>query len=164
MRRILHTLLRTLVDALFQTVLTAWVGMLWTVGYLVAPVLFYTLDDRVLAGEIAGHMFTVSGWAGLLLGGYLLLALFLQCGVKILRTLAFWLTALLLILTAVSLFGIQPFMQHLKDIAQPLDVMHSPLRDRFISWHGISSTFYLLQSLLALGLLLRIKLDRAFER
>jgi hypothetical protein len=162
MHRILHTLLGTLVDALFQVALTAWVGMLWSIGYLVVPVLFYTLDDRVLAGEIAGHLFTVSGWTGLILGGYLLLNLFLQRGARSLRTLAFWLTALLLILTAVSLFGIQPFMQHLKDAAQPLDVMQSTLRDRFISWHGISSTLYLLQSLLALGLLLRIKLDRAF--
>ncbi|MDR3056389.1 MAG: DUF4149 domain-containing protein [Zoogloeaceae bacterium] len=158
MRRILHIL----VDALFQFVLTAWVGMIWTVGYLVAPTLFYTLDDRVLAGKIAGHMFTVSGWAGLTLGGYLLIILFLQRGVKSLRSLAFWLTALLLILTAVSLFGIQPFMQHLKDAAGSLDVMQSALRDRFIRWHGISSTLYLLQSLLALGLLLRIKLDRSF--
>jgi hypothetical protein len=159
MRRILHNL----VEALFQIVLTAWVGMLWTVGYLVAPVLFHTLDDRVLAGEIAGRMFAVSGWVGLILGSYLLLMLLLQHGLKRLRTLAFWLTALLLILTAVSLFGIQPFMQHLKDAAQPLDVMQSTLRERFISWHGVSSSLYLLQSLLALGLLLRIKLDRSFE-
>ncbi|MDR1887823.1 MAG: DUF4149 domain-containing protein [Zoogloeaceae bacterium] len=155
-------MLRNLVDALFQVLLTAWVGMLWTIGYLVAPVLFYTLDDRVLAGEIAGHMFAVSGWAGLMMGSGLLLILFPQRGIASLRTLAFWLTALLLILTAVSLFGIQPFMQYLKDAAQPLDVMQSPLRERFISWHGVSSSLYLLQSLLALGLLLRIKLDRAF--
>ncbi|GHT93371.1 hypothetical protein AGMMS49545_12550 [Betaproteobacteria bacterium] len=160
MRRFLHLL----ADALFQFVLTAWVGMIWTIGYLVAPTLFYTLDDRVLAGEIAGHLFTVSGWTGLMLGGYLLIILLLQRGIKSLRALAFWLTALLLILTAVSLFGIQPFMQHLKDAAAPLDVMQSALRDRFISWHGISSALYLLQSLLALGLLLRIKLDRSFER
>jgi hypothetical protein len=38
----------------------------------------------------------------------------------------------------------------------PLDVMLSPLRDRFVLWHGISSSLYLLQSLLGLGLLLRV--------
>ncbi|HEX8601023.1 MAG TPA: DUF4149 domain-containing protein, partial [Pseudoduganella sp.] len=34
-----------------------WAGSLWTVGYLVAPTLFATLSDRVLAGTIAGAMF-----------------------------------------------------------------------------------------------------------
>jgi hypothetical protein len=153
-------ILRNLTDALFHMALAAWVGMLWTIGYLVVPALFHVLDDRVLAGKIAGHMFTISGWAGLALGACLLLILSLRHGFSCLRALAFWLTTLMLILTAVSLFGIQPFMQHLKDAAAPQDVMQSALRERFVFWHGISSTLYLLQSLLALGLLLRAKLGR----
>jgi hypothetical protein len=42
----------------------------------------------------------------------------------------------------------------LKEIAHPADIMESAMRDRFVTWHGISNTLYLLQSLLALGLLL----------
>ncbi|MDR3158006.1 MAG: DUF4149 domain-containing protein [Zoogloeaceae bacterium] len=145
-----------LADALFHVALTAWAGMLWSIGYLVVPVLFCT-QERMLAGEIAGRLFAASGWAGLALGGYLLLALLARQGViGSLRTLAFWLAALMLILTAVSLFGIQPFMQHLKESALPLDVMRSPLRERFVAWHGVASSLYLLQSLLALALTLRV--------
>jgi hypothetical protein len=149
-----------LADLLFHIALTAWAGMLWSIGYLVVPVLFYT-QERVLAGEIAGHLFAASGWVGLALGGYLLLVLLARQGVLgSLRTLAFWLTALLLILTAVGLFGIQPFMQHLKESALPLDVMQSPLRERFVAWHGIASSLYLLQSLLVLALTLRVNFGK----
>ncbi|MDR1349356.1 MAG: DUF4149 domain-containing protein [Zoogloeaceae bacterium] len=153
----------SLANALFHLVLTAWAGMLWSIGYLVVPVLFYT-QERMRAGEIAGHLFTVSGWTGLALGGYLLAALLSRQGLAgSLRTLAFWLTALMLILTAVSLFGIQPFMQHLKESALPLDVTRSALRERFAAWHGVASSLYLLQSLLALALTLRVNFGKPVQ-
>jgi hypothetical protein len=38
--------------------------------------------------------------------------------------------------------------------------MQSLLKDRFVAWHGISSLLYLLQSLLALGLLLRVSFGK----
>jgi hypothetical protein len=152
-----------LANVLFHLLLTAWAGMLWSIGYLVVPVLFHT-QESALAGEIAGRLFVASGWTGLALGGYLLLALLARQGLKAcLRTLAFWLTALILILTAVSLFGIQPFMQHLKESALPLEVMRSPLRDRFVAWHGVASALYLLQSLLALALTLRVNFGKPVQ-
>ncbi|MCL2022703.1 MAG: DUF4149 domain-containing protein [Betaproteobacteria bacterium] len=147
--------MRRLANLLFQVVLTAWAGCLWTIGYLVAPILFYTLDNRALAGQIAGSLFAVSGWASLAAGSYL--ALFLCIRQKrAWKTLALWLIVLMLILAAVSLFGIQPMMAQMKLDALPLDIMNSPLRDRFVAWHGISSSLYLLESCLALGLVLRM--------
>jgi hypothetical protein len=151
---------RALANTLFQIALTAWVGGLWAVGYLVVPTLFYTLDDRALAGQIAGHIFTVSAWAGLALGGYLLLFFVIRQKLASLKTLSLWLTVLVLILTAISLFGIQPLMAQMKIDALPLDVMDSVLKDRFAAWHGIASSLYLLQSLLALGLLLRVSFGK----
>lgn len=148
--------MRRLADACFQIALTAWVGGLWTIGYLVVPTLFYTLDSRQQAGAIAGRMFEVSGWVGLALAAFLLAFMLLRHGLAALRSLAFWLAALMGILTAVSLFGIQPLMAQMKLDVLPMDVMNSQLRDRFATWHGISSGLYLLQSLLALGLLLRV--------
>jgi len=147
---------RRIADALFQVALTLWVGGLWTIGYVVAPTLFHILESRQQAGAIAGHMFEVSGWLGMGLGTFLLLFLLLRQGFGAMRTLAFWLAALMLILTAVSLFGIQPLMAQMKLDALPRDVMDSLLRDRFSTWHGISSSLYLLQSLLGLALLLRV--------
>ncbi|MDR3351812.1 MAG: DUF4149 domain-containing protein [Zoogloeaceae bacterium] len=153
-------LTRPLANASFQITLTAWVGSLWSIGYLVVPTLFYTLPDRMLAGEIAGHIFHVSGWAGLFLGGYLLCFLVIRQGRASVKTLSLWLTVLILLLTAVSLFGIQPLMADMKVSVQPLDIMASPLRERFAAWHGIASSLYLLQSFLALGLLLRASFGR----
>ncbi|NOX26610.1 MAG: DUF4149 domain-containing protein, partial [Gammaproteobacteria bacterium] len=40
-----------------RILLTLWVGGTWTVGYIVAPVLFKFLEaDRQLAGALAGEM------------------------------------------------------------------------------------------------------------
>ena len=33
-------------------------GGLWAIGYLAAPVLFASLGDKMLAGMLAGKMFT----------------------------------------------------------------------------------------------------------
>ena len=42
--------------------------------------------------------------------------------------------------------------RQLKADALPREVMESVLRDRFVTWHGISSILYLMQSLLGLWL------------
>ena len=42
-----------------RVLLTLWVGGLWAIGYMVAPALFATLEDRALAGNLAGLMFEI---------------------------------------------------------------------------------------------------------
>ena len=147
--------MRRLANLLFQVTLTAWAGGLWAIGYLVVPTLFYTLENRVLAGQIAGSLFSASGRMSLVAGAFIALFLLIRQK-RAWKTLALWLVVLMLILTAVMLFGIQPMMAQMKLDALPLDVMESPLRDRFVAWHGISSSLYLLESCLALGLVLRV--------
>ena len=71
----------------------------------------------------------------------------------------FWLLVLMLLLTAVSLFGVQPLLAQLKADALPREVMESVLRNRFAAWHGVSSILYLVQTLL--GLLLVTSSGRA---
>jgi hypothetical protein len=56
----------------------------------------------------------------------------------------------MLLLTLAQQFGISPVMQGLKDQALPKDVMSSLFRDRFQTWHGVSSIVYLMQTLLGL--------------
>jgi hypothetical protein len=43
----------------------------------------------------------------------------------------------------------------LKADALPRQVMESALRDRFATWHGVSSILYLLQSLLGVALVVQ---------
>jgi hypothetical protein len=62
----------------FQSVLLAlWVGGIWTIGYLVAPVLFTTLPDRSVAALVAGRLFSDSAIIGLYLGSLLMLLVLL---------------------------------------------------------------------------------------
>jgi uncharacterized membrane protein len=143
--------MRRLADALHDVALTLWVGGLWVIGYLVAPTLFATLsNDRQTAGLLAGRLFESMGWVGLACAVYLLLFVFLRVGTTALRRWNFWLLVLMLLLTAVSLFGVQPLLAQLKADALPREVMESVLRNRFAAWHGVSSILYLVQTLLGL--------------
>ena len=62
-----------LLPAAERILLTLWVGALWVAGFIVAPLLFSELDERALAGSLAGSLFTVTSYLGLLCGGVLLL-------------------------------------------------------------------------------------------
>ncbi|MGH8187222.1 MAG: DUF4149 domain-containing protein, partial [Steroidobacteraceae bacterium] len=42
-----------------------WAGSLLTICGIVAPTLFATLDDRRLAGEVAGRFFEIATWLGI---------------------------------------------------------------------------------------------------
>ena len=129
-----------------------WVGGLWTTGYLVAPILFHVLDDRALAGTLAGHLFRAIGWTGMVCGAYLLLFESLTYGAGMLKRGAFWFALAMLVVTLVLQFWLQPFVASLRSVGAPVDVLAAPGR-HFALWHGVSSAMYLLQSLLGLGLL-----------
>lgn len=144
--------MRGFTEALYFVALTAWIGGMWAVGYVAAPTLFATLGDRQLAGLVAGKLFSLMGWIGLGCGAYLLGFLLVRQGGGAFKRAAFWLTLVIVALTAASQFGIQPLMAQLKAEAWPREVMESVLRDRFATWHGISSILYLVQSILGLWL------------
>jgi hypothetical protein len=140
---------------LVKLLTTAWVGGLWAVGYLAVPVLFYSQPDRQLAGMLAGHMFTLVSYLGMVCGIYLLAYRTVVFGRAVLRRPLFWIVAIMLLLTLAIQCGIQPMMDDLKLQALPLDVMHSAFADRFKMLHGISSIIYLIESLLGIALAIK---------
>lgn len=142
--------MRKVSEALYLAAITLWVGGLWAIGYLVAPVLFSNLGDRQQAGMLAGKLFALIGWVGLASAAYLLLFLISRFGAQVFKRALFWLIVLMVLMAVASQFGIQPLMAQLKADALPREVMESVLRDRFATWHGISSILYLIQSLLGL--------------
>ena len=144
-------------QSLQQIAVTLWVGGLWITGYMVAPVLFSSLSDRMLAGQLAGKMFAVIAYIGMVCGFYLLIHRVYVSGGAALKEGFFWAVLAMLILTLAGHFGIQPVIEHLKEEAFPRDVMQSVFKDRFRTWHGISSILYLIQSLLGLFLVLSRK-------
>src|SRR5690625_7569521 len=92
-----------MVAALERILLTLWVGALWAVGYIAAPVLFGILDDRTLAGQLAGGMFTRVAMLSMVAGSSLLLA-------QLLRRRPLWrsvVVVIMLMLIAVGEFGVR---------------------------------------------------------
>jgi hypothetical protein len=145
-------------EGLASVLLVMWVGSLLVLGAVVAPVLFTALDDKQLAGTLAGRMFVIGAWIGMAAGVFLLLYRLLRDGSSALKTLFFWLVLAMLLLTLAGHFGIQPILDNLKHQALPLAVMKSVFADRFQQWHGISRILWIIQSVLGLVLIWRAKL------
>lgn len=139
---------------LFLFAITLWVGGQWAIGYIVAPTLFAKLG-ATLAGTLAGQLFAVMAWVGIGCAAYLLLYLLSQRGAGAFKSSVFWLVLVMLLLTLAGHFGVQPILAQLKLDALPREVMDSLLRDRFATWHGVSSALYLFQSMLGLVLILK---------
>jgi hypothetical protein len=137
-------------------VVTLWVGALWAVGGC-AYVLFKTLPDKQLAGNLAGQLFTIVSYIGMLSGFYLLIQRLLDYGTGALKQSYFWAVFAMLLLVLAGHFGIQPILAQLKASAMPSDVMHSIFAERFGKWHGIASVAYLVECLLSFVLVLKVR-------
>ena len=144
--------MKSLAAALYSIAVTAWVGSLLAIGFIAAPLLFARIADRAVAGALAGDMFIFAAWVGLASGDYLTLYLLLVKGWRAFQSGVFWIVLLMLALAAAGHFGVQPILAQLKADALPRQVMESALRDRFATWHGVSSALYLVQTLLGIAL------------
>lgn len=137
---------------------TLWVGSLWTIGYIVAPALFANLEDRTLAGTLAGRMFHIEAWVSIVCA--VLLAILVACAGaafdKRQRKHILILIGVMLSCTLASHFGIQPYMAELRAMAGPGGVMTSGLQAQFGKLHGASSAIYMLQSVLGLFLIWKL--------
>ena len=129
-----------------RILLTIWVGGMWAIGYMVAPALFANLEDRSLAGTLAGVMFEIIAYVGLACGSLLLILNQLRRSQRRLNWRAVVLFAML-VLVGVGQFILAPMIAELR-IAGASD--STP----FARLHGMASLAFLVTSLL--GLLLVI--------
>lgn len=138
---------------------TLWVGSLWTIGYLVAPALFSTLSDKVLAGTLAGQLFRIEAWLSLACAAALITIMIpgnyasspKQRKVLLVIVLA------MVTCTLIGYFGLQPMMAALREGAGTAGIMESDARTKFGLLHGLSAGIYLTQSLLGVVLILKIR-------
>lgn len=138
---------------------TLWVGSLWTVGYVVAPTLFSTLSDKALAGTVAGQLFRIEAWLSVVCGSALIaLAIFASSDHNLKqRRILLAIISAMLVCTLIGYFGLQPLMADLREAARPGGVMDSEVRMKFGIVHGLSAMFFLIQSLLGVALILKIR-------
>ena len=137
-----------------------WVGGLLVVGYIVVPVVFQSLPDRQMAGMLAGKLFSAMAYAGMVCAACLLIYHFSQFGKQAVKQKIVWLIGVMLLLTLLGQFGIQPIMAELRVQALPAEVMQSALADRFRMLHGLASIIYLVLSLLGVVLVLKMSKSR----
>ena len=136
---------------------TLWAGSLWTVGYLVAPVLFASLPDRPVAGSIAGMLFRAQAWLSLACGLLLLLLVWLDKSLSPKRTPVILVIAMLACVL-LGYFALQPFMAEIRTAAANNGgLMDEAMRSRFGMLHGLASVIYLLQSVLAVVLVTKTR-------
>jgi len=140
--RIAHPL-----NGLQRLLLTVWVGAMWAVGYLVAPVLFAAIESRMQAGAIAGILFTAVSWIGFVCGGLILLIQW-RAGDRGLSGAAVVCIVAMLVMTSIGQFGLQPLMADIKTQFPAGVEMSGELRSRFGMLHGISSSLFLIASVL----------------
>ena len=135
-------------DGLRALAKTFWIGGLWVIGIIVAPVLFKSLDAAT-AGMVAGRLFAVIAWVGLVCGVILLVDQVWRNGVAGLKHSGFWLIVGMLVCTLINQFGVAPIIVTLKQ--QMNHAAEGLFGGGFATWHAISSLIYLLQSLLGLA-------------
>lgn len=131
-----------------RLLMALWVGGLCAIGYIAAPVVFASLDNRQIAGMLAGKLFSVISWGGLVIGTVLFLGCIASAGTQWLRQWRAWGLLVMVVIVCVMLFVLQPMMAEIK--AQGPVVEGSELAAAFGRLHGISSLLYLVLSLVGL--------------
>jgi hypothetical protein len=150
-------MLPVLTPRLRVLLVTFWVGSAWTIGYVIAPLLFATLTDRAQAGTLAGLFFKAEAWISLICG-VSLLAILLAERENPTRIVQIKLVIAMMLCGVIGYFGLQPYMAELRAIAaQSGGIMDDAMRTRFGVLHGVASVIYLLHSLLGVGLVLKSK-------
>lgn len=133
---------RKLLPAAERILLTLWIGSLWVAGFVVAPLLFAELEDRALAGSVAGSLFTVTSYTGLVCGGLLLLVNGTSFRRRNWRAVVI---VCMLLLVVVGQFVITPMVAELR-------VQGLTDTPRFGQLHGLASVLFIVTSLLGLVL------------
>ena len=128
-----------------KILLTIWVGGMWAIGYIVAPVLFQMLDKPV-AGDVAGQLFTIISYIGLFSSVALIINIVVNQGFNSKHWQLLTLIAMFVIII-IGQFVLQPMMSELKSVG-----LTDTNRPEFGRLHGMASVLFLINSLAGLAL------------
>jgi len=135
-----------------RILLTLWIGGMWVMGLVVAPMLFKNYE-RVLAGDIAGRLFSVSSVVGMVCAVLLLVSCLIRARRAVWRD---WRTGVVLVMLVIILigeFGVAARMRELKELLAASAAGSASLLE--FQWlHRSASTLFLLNSVLGLVLVI----------
>jgi uncharacterized protein DUF4149 len=144
-----------------KLLLTLWVGGLWSIGYLAVPMAFASLGDVSLAGEYAGKLFFAINLLGLGCGSVLIIAKLIQYKKNVIKMWRFWILVLMVIMTLMFSFYLQPQIAELKQLDWQ---ENQQLLEQFSLLHEISKNLFLILSLLGLTLVLSTDKQISFDK
>lgn len=130
-----------------------WLGMQVMAGYVAAPVLFKSLP-KLQAGVIAGELFNVVSYAGLVIWALVYFVGKRAAAVRNVQSINGKLIAVLWLGLAANQFLVTPVIEAHK--TQTTNWLLSLTGGSFGMWHGISSLIYMICAILALVLIWRI--------
>jgi len=128
-----------------RILLTLWIGGMWITGYVVAPTLFSLLEDKSMAGTIAGQLFMIMNYIGMFSAVLLLIGHYNKVQQVFFKH---WLTWVLLIMLAIILLGqyvLTPMMSELRS-----QEMTDVIKGEFGRLHAFSSLSFFINSVLGL--------------
>lgn len=132
-----------------RLLLTLWVGSLCAIGYIAVPMAFATLGDVTLAGNYAGKLFFTVNVLGLACGVALLIGKLLSLGKLAVESWRFWTLVLMVCLTLIFIFYLQPEVAIIKQLISTGD---DTVLERFGLFHTLSKSLYLFVTILGLAL------------
>lgn len=138
-----------------RLLLTLWVGSLLAIGYIAVPMAFAHLGDVILAGNYAGHLFSAVNLLGIGCGAILLISKIIIHGKQVTGFWRFWVVLIMLLLTLVFNFYLQPEIALVK---QMIHLGDTSVVERFDLLHLVSKNLYIILSLL--GLILVVSADK----
>ncbi|MBR6026549.1 MAG: DUF4149 domain-containing protein [Neisseriaceae bacterium] len=128
--------------------IVAWLGIMISVGYVVAPVLFSHLDKET-AGNIAGELFHIVSYTSLIAAVILFIISCMRYGVKKFSgSVSAYCLYVGIFTILINEFLITPVIVALK--TGQTHKLALLLGDNFMLWHGISQIIYLITVLIAL--------------
>jgi hypothetical protein len=135
-----------------------WAGSLWTIGYLVAPTLFATLHDSILAGTIVGSLLTSEAWVSIACAAILFVLVSTARSMDAVQKRRLNVIIGVMVACALAIYlGVQPAMAALKAAAGGTAMRQSPQWTQFAILHGVSQLLYIAESVLAAVLVVRMR-------
>lgn len=128
-----------------NVLLTLLVGGLWAIGYVAVPVVFASLEDKSIAGMLAGRLFAIGGGLGMGAGVLLLLLGLLREQTAALKDWTWRGVAVLVALLAVVQFGLAPEITAARDAGLTNSA-------NFKQLHQWASAIYMAASVLGLAI------------
>ena len=124
---------------------------------MVTTILFNKIPSSYIAGAIANDMFAFMNLFGMFSSGFLLTFGFRKENLSFIRTITFWLLIIMLSITIISYFGINPILENFRDNSISKEIIESVFVNRYSTWHGIASTAFLIECFLGIFLILKIR-------